>query len=170
MATRCYSRIFLGWSPIRLVTGASFPANNVKEVIALAKAKPGQLSGGSSGAGGSSHLALELFKLLTGADILHVAYKGAAPAIGDMMGGQISLIFTTLVTAQPLIHPGKLKALAVAGDKRLAINPEVPTTAEQGLAGFDVLIWFGVPRRPARRAPWCLSSIATSTRRCSTPR
>ncbi len=136
--------ILLGWSPIMLVTSATFPASGVKDVIALAKAKPGQLSGGSSGGGGSSHLALELFKLLAGVDILHVPYKGAAPAITDIIGGQVSLIFATPVTAQPLIKGGKLKALGVAGSKRLAIYPEVPTVAEQGLAGFDVLIWFGV--------------------------
>jgi tripartite-type tricarboxylate transporter receptor subunit TctC len=134
----------LGWSPIMLVTSASFPAATMKELIAMAKAKPGELSGGSSGPGGSSHLALELFKLLTGADILHVPYKGAAPAITDMIGGQVSMIFTTPVTAQPLIKAGKLKTLAVAGSRRLAIYPDVPTTAEQGLAGYDVNIWFGV--------------------------
>ena len=136
--------ILLGWSPIMLVTSATFPAAGVKDVIALAKAKPAQLAGGSSGAGGSSHLALELFKMLAGVDILHVPYKGAAPAITDMIGGQLSLIFTTPVTAQPLIQGGKLKALGVAGDKRLAIYPDVRTVAEQGLPGFDVLIWFGV--------------------------
>jgi len=134
----------LGWSPIMLVTSATFPAATMKELIAMAKTKPGTLSGGSSGPGGSSHLALELFKLLTGTDILHVPYKGAAPAITDMIGGQVSMIFTTPVTAQPLIKAGKLKALAVAGNKRLAILPDVPSTAEQGLAGYDVNIWFGV--------------------------
>jgi tripartite-type tricarboxylate transporter receptor subunit TctC len=136
--------ILLGWSPIMLVTSASFPASSVKQVIAMSKAKPGQLSGGSSGTGGSSHLALELFKMLAGVDILHVAYKGAAPGIADIIGGQVSLIFTTPVTAQPLIQSGKLKTIAVAGNKRLDIYPDVPTTAEQGLAGFDVQIWFGV--------------------------
>ncbi len=136
--------VLLGWSPIMLVTSAALPASGVKDVIALAKTKPGQLSGGSSGTGGSSHLALELFKMLAGVDILHVPYKGAAPAISDMIGGQVSLIFSTPVTAQPLIQGGKLKALGVAGDKRLAIYPEVRTIAEQGLSGFDVLIWFGV--------------------------
>ena len=134
----------LGWSPIMLVTSATFPAAGVKDVIAMAKARPGQLSGGSSGTGGSSHLALELFKLLAGVDIAHVPYKGAALAITDLIGGRISIIFTTPVTAQPLIKGGKLKTLAVAGDRRLNIYPDVPTTVEQGLKGFDVLIWFGV--------------------------
>jgi tripartite-type tricarboxylate transporter receptor subunit TctC len=134
----------LGWSPIMLVASASFPANSLKDVIALARAKPGQLTGGSSGTGGSSHLALELFKMLAGVNILHVAYKGAAPAITDVIGGQFSLIFTTPVAAAPLVQAGKLKVLAVAGSKRLSIYPDIPTSAEQGLAGFDTLIWFGV--------------------------
>ncbi len=142
----------LGWSPIMLVTSATFPAAGVADVIAMAKAKPGQLSGGSSGTGGSSHLALELFKMLAGVDIAHIPYKGAALAITDMIGGRVSLIFTTSVTAQPLIQGGKLKTLAIAGDKRLELYPNVPTTAEQGLKGFDVLIWFGVsvPARTPR--------------------
>jgi tripartite-type tricarboxylate transporter receptor subunit TctC len=134
----------LGWSPIMLLTSAAFPATNMKELVAQAKTRPGQLSGGSSGAGGSSHLALELFKMLTGTDILHVPYKGAAPAITDMIAGQVTMIFTTPVTAQPLVRAGRIKVLAVAGKKRLDIFPDVPTTAEQGLEGFDVNIWFGV--------------------------
>lgn len=139
----------LGWSPIMLLTSATFPATSMKELIAMAKAKPGQLSGGSSGAGGSSHLSLEYFKMLTGTDILHVPYKGAAPAITDMIGGQVTMTFTTPVTAQALIRAGKIKGLAVAGTKRLQIFPEVPTTAEQGLQGYDVNIWFGISA-PAR--------------------
>ncbi|MFN9155181.1 MAG: tripartite tricarboxylate transporter substrate-binding protein, partial [bacterium] len=108
----------LGWSPIMLLTSAAFPAANMNELIAIARSKPGQLSGGSSGAGGSSHLALEYFKMLSGTDILHVPYKGAAPAITDMIAGQVSIIFTTPVTAQAMIRAGKIKALAVAGNRR----------------------------------------------------
>lgn len=134
----------LGWSPILLVTSAGFQANSVKDIIAMAKARPGQLSAGSSGTGGSSHLALEFFKMLAGVDILHIPYKGASPAIVDMMAGQSQLIFTTSATAAPLVSAGKLKVLATAGDKRLSLYPSVPTTAEQGLPGYDVLIWFGV--------------------------
>ena len=134
----------LGWSPILLVTSAGFQANSVKDIIAMAKARPGQLSAGSSGTGGSSHLALEFFKMLAGVDILHIPYKGASPAIVDMMAGQSQLIFTTSATAAPLVSAGKLKVLATAGDKRLSLYPAVPTTSEQGLPGYDVLIWFGV--------------------------
>jgi tripartite-type tricarboxylate transporter receptor subunit TctC len=134
----------LGWSPIMLLTSAAFPAANMNELIAIARAKPGQLSGGSSGTGGSSHLALEFFKMLSGTDILHVPYKGAAPAITDMIAGQVSIIFTTPVTAQAMIRAGKIKALAVAGNRRLDVFPDVPTTSEQGMKGYDVNIWFGI--------------------------
>jgi len=109
----------LGWSPIMLLTSAAFPAANMNEPIAIATAKPGQLTGGSSGAGGSSHLALEYFKMLSGTDILHMPYKCAAPAITDMIAGQVSIILTTPVTAQEMIRAGKIKALAVAGYRRL---------------------------------------------------
>jgi len=136
--------ILLGWSPIMLLTNATFPATNVKETIAMAKLRPGHLTAGSSGTGGSSHLALELFKLRAGVDIQHVPYRGAAPAIADLIGGQISMSFVTPASAQPLIQSGKIKALAVAGNHRLAIYPDVPTMAEQGVTGFDVMIWFGV--------------------------
>lgn len=136
--------ILLGKSPIMLMTNATFPAANVNEIIAMAKVRPGHFSGGSSGTGGSSHLALELFKLRAGVDILHVPYKGAAPVITDLIGGQISMTFVTSASAQPLIKSGKLKAIAVAGNNRLSIYPDVPTMAEQGVTGFDVMIWFGV--------------------------
>ena len=158
----------LGWSPIMLLTSTAFPATNMKELVAQAKARPGQLSGGSSGTGGSSHLALELFKMLTGTDILHVPYKGAAPAITDMIAGQVTMIFTTPVTAQPLVRAGRIKVLAVAGKKRLDIFPDVPTTAEQGLEGFDVNIWFGVsapagtPRALVQRLNRDLNSTLTA--------
>ena len=150
----------LGWSPILLVTSAGFPANGVKDIITMAKARPGQLSAGSSGTGGSSHLALEFFKMLAGVDILHIPYKGASPAIVDMMAGQSQLIFTTSATAAPLVSAGKLKVLATAGDKRLGLYPSVPTTTEQGLPGYDVLIWFGVsvPAATPRNAVLKLNS------------
>ncbi len=134
----------LGWSPILLVVSAGYPATGIKDIIAMAKARPGKLAAGSSGTGGSSHLALEFFKMLAGVDILHVPYKGASPAIVDMMAGQLQMIFTTSATAAPLVSAGKLKVLATAGDKRLSLYPNVPTTTEQGLPGYDVLIWFGV--------------------------
>ena len=150
----------LGWSPILLVTSAGFSANGVKDIITMAKSRPGQLSAGSSGTGGSSHLALEFFKMLAGVDILHIPYKGASPAIVDMMAGQSQLIFTTSATAAPLVSASKLKVLATAGDKRLGLYPSVPTTTEQGLPGYDVLIWVGVsvPAATPRNAVLKLNS------------
>jgi len=134
----------LGWSPILLVVHSASPAQSVRDIIAMAKARPGKLSAGSSGTGGSSHLALELFRMLAGVDILHVPYKGASPAIVDLIAGQLQMIFTTSATASPMVSAGKLKVIATAGSRRLPLYPAVPSTAEQGLAGFDVPIWFGV--------------------------
>ena len=136
--------ILLGWSPITLVVGPAFSGGSVKEVVAQAKARPGQLSAGSSGTGGSSHLALELFRMVTATDIMHVPYKGAAPAMTDLMAGQLTMIFTTSLSAQSLIQSGKLRMVAVSGNKRLPNFPDVPTTVEQGIRGFDAPIWFGV--------------------------
>lgn len=134
----------LGWSPILLAVGAASPANGVRDIVAMAKARPGKLSAGSSGTGGSSHLALELFRTLAGVDILHVPYKGASPAIVDLVAGQLQMIFATSATLSPMVASGKLKVIATSGNQRLPLYPGVPSAAEQGLPGFDVPIWFGV--------------------------
>lgn len=134
----------LGWSPILLAVGATSPANGIRDLIAMAKARPGKLSAGSSGTGGSSHLALELFRTLAGVDILHVPYKGASPAIVDLVAGQLQMIFATSATLSPMVASGKLKVIATSGNQRLPLYPGVPSTAEQGMPGFDVPIWFGV--------------------------
>jgi tripartite-type tricarboxylate transporter receptor subunit TctC len=141
--------ILLGWSPITVVVGPSFKGASVRELVAQARANPGKFTGGSSGNGGSSHLALELFKMVTGTDILHVPYKGAAPAMADLVADQISMVFVTSLSAEALIKAGKLRMIGVSGNKRLANMPEVPTTQEQGVQNFDVPIWFGVSA-PAR--------------------
>lgn len=136
--------ILLGWAPIMLSVNANFPARTLAELIAMAKAEPGTLTGGSSGTGGSSHLALELFKLTAGVDIRHVPYKGAAPAVNDLAGGQITMVFTTPASVHALLQSGKLRALAVAGDRRISGYPDIPASAESGLGAFDDKIWFGV--------------------------
>jgi tripartite-type tricarboxylate transporter receptor subunit TctC len=122
----------------------SVPAKNVRELIALAKARPEALSFASSGSGGVSHLVGEMFKAQAGVQMLHVPYKGDAPALADLVGGQVSLEFGTALSFLPYIQSGRLKALAVTSLKRSQVMPEVPTVAESGLQGFEALQWFGV--------------------------
>ncbi len=122
----------------------SVPAKNVAELIAYAKANPGKLTFGSAGNGTSQHLAGELFKTMAGVDMVHIPYKGGAPAMVDLLAGQISMTFGDIPTALPHIRAGKLRSLAVTGAKRSPLLPDVPTIAEQGLPGFDVSAWFGV--------------------------
>jgi tripartite-type tricarboxylate transporter receptor subunit TctC len=122
----------------------SVPAKNVAELIAYAKTNAGRLTFGSAGSGTSQHLAGELFKTMTGVDMVHIPYKGGAPAMVDLLAGQISMTFGDIPTALPHIRAGKLRSLAVTGAKRSPLLPDVPTIAEQGLAGFDVTAWFGV--------------------------
>jgi len=117
---------------------------NVKELVALAKSKPGKLAYGSFGSGTTSHLAGEMFKLVTGADILHVPYKGSAPAMTDLIGGQVQLTFDTNVAALPMLQAGKVKALAVTSAKRSPSFPEIPTAIESGMPSFEVTSWYGL--------------------------
>ena len=125
-----------------LVVHPSVPAKNVQELIALAKTKP--LNGGSSGVGGAGHLALELFNLKAGTKIVHIAYKGGGPAMIDLLGGNINLIFATAASAVGHIKAGKIRALAVTTAKRSGLVPELPTVAEAGLKGFEANNWYGL--------------------------
>jgi tripartite-type tricarboxylate transporter receptor subunit TctC len=127
-----------------LVLHPSVPANNLKEFIALAKATPNALNFAAVGTGSSTHLAGEVFKTVAGVKMQHVAYKGTAPALTDLIGGQIQLNFDTPITSMPHIRAGKLKALAITGKNRLPTLAEVPTFAEAGLPEYDFQIWFGV--------------------------
>jgi len=122
----------------------SVPAKTVRELIVLAKAKPDALSFASSGSGGVSHLVGEMFKAQAGVQMLHIPYKGDAPALADLVGGQVSLEFGTALSFLPYIQAGRLKALAVTSLKRSQVMPDVPTVAESGLKGFEALQWFGV--------------------------
>jgi len=131
-------------SPTVLVVGKDSPFKSAQEFLAYAKAHPGKLNYGSGGTGTSVHLAGELFESLTGTQMVHVAYKGSAPAVVDLIGGQIHAIFDTAPSALPHIAGGKLQALAVTGPRRLAELPNVPTFAEAGIAGFDVPAWYGL--------------------------
>lgn len=130
--------------PNVLVVNATIPAKSVKELIALAKAKPGQLTFASSGNGTSIHLSGELFKTMTGTFMLHIPYKGSAPALTDLMGGQTNMMFDNLPSSMPHIKSGMLRALAVTSAKRSPALPDVPTIAEAGVPGYEASSWFGV--------------------------
>ena len=127
-----------------LAVHPSVPVNSVAELLALARAQPGKLSYASGGIGTSSHLAGELFKSMTGADIVHIPYKGNAPAIADLIGGQTQLTFATMPTVLPHVRAGKLRGLAVIGATRSAALPQLPTIAESGVPGFSVNNWIGL--------------------------
>jgi tripartite-type tricarboxylate transporter receptor subunit TctC len=130
-------------TPNVLVVNASFPVNSVPELIAYAKAHPGKLSFGSGSNGSAGHLAGELFKSEAGVDMVHVPYKGAAPALQALLAGDTHLMFDNLANSTPQWKAGKLKALAVTTAKRSALAPELPTLAETGLPGFDISTWWG---------------------------
>jgi tripartite-type tricarboxylate transporter receptor subunit TctC len=124
-----------------MLVGAQQPYKTPADVVAEAKAKPGTLSFASAGQGSSQHMSGETFRLLTGADIQHVPYKGSAPAIQDVIGGQIPMSFETALVALPHIQAGKVRALAVTTAKRTKVLPDTPTMQEAGVAGFDVASW-----------------------------
>lgn len=131
-------------TPLVVVVHPGVPAKSVKELIALAKAKPGALNYGSSGSGGSNHLAGELFNAMAGVKMVHVPYKGNAPALTDLVGGHVDLVFNGLTSALPLIKYGKLRALGMTSLKRASALPEIPTLDEQGLKGFQAVAWNGL--------------------------
>ena len=130
--------------PNVLVVHPSLPVKNVKELIALAKARPGQLNYASTGAGQSTHLSMELFKISAGVDMTHIPYKGSSPALTDLLAGQVPVMFDNMPSSLPHVKAGKLRALAVSTLKRSPALPELATVAESGLPGFEVSVWFGV--------------------------
>lgn len=130
--------------PNLLVVNPKLPINSVKELIDYANKNPGKLNFASSGAGTSIHMTGELFKLNTKIDISHIPYKGSSPALTDLVGGQVQMMFDNMPSALPLVQAGKLRALAVTAPKRSAAAPDVPTMAELGFEGFDVSSWFGL--------------------------
>jgi tripartite-type tricarboxylate transporter receptor subunit TctC len=136
-------------TPLVVVVNPGVPAKNIKELIAVAKAKPGALNFGSSGSGGSNHLAGELFNSMAGVKMVHIPYKGNAPALVDLVGGHVDVVFNGLTSAIPLIRGGKLRALGVTSLSRASAMPDVPTVDEQGLKGFLAVAWNGLTA-PAR--------------------
>jgi tripartite-type tricarboxylate transporter receptor subunit TctC len=135
--------------PLTLVVNRALPVNGLKELVALAKARPGQLNFASSGSGGTMHLAGELLKSVAKIDIVHVPYKGGAPALTDVLGGQVEMTFVGAPASMPFIRSGRLKVLAVTTTKRSAALPDVPTVAELGFPGYELAAWYGV-LAPAR--------------------
>lgn len=131
-------------SPFLLVVHPSVPASTLQGLVALARGRPGQLDYASFGAGSSAHLAGEMLRTMAGINIVHVAYKGGPPAVNDLVGGHVALMFNSLPAVLPLVKAGRLRALGVASAKRAPTLPDLPTFAEAGLAGFEAGSWYGV--------------------------
>ena len=129
--------------PFVVLVHPGVPVKNIAELVALAKSKPGQVTYASAGSGTSNHLAGELLGMAAGIKMLHVPYKGSAPALNDLLGGQVNAMFDLQLTAMPQIKSGKVRALAMTGAKRSALLPELPTVREAGVPGYEVTAWFG---------------------------
>jgi tripartite-type tricarboxylate transporter receptor subunit TctC len=157
-----------GTTPNLLVANPSVPVNTVKELLNYARANPGKLNYASTGNGSSNHLSFELFKAMTRTQITHVPYKGSAPAVTDLIGGQIDLMFDNTPNVLPQVRAGKLKAIAVSSKTRSSLAPEVPTVDESGVPGYDVTVWFGIltvagtPREIVQRLNTEIVKIITS--------
>ena len=145
-------------SPNALAVNPDVPAKSVKEFIALAKSKPGDIQYGSGGVGGSLHLGMELFKLTTGIDLVHVPFRGAGPAIIDVAGGHTKAIMATIATLSPHVRSGKLRMLGVSGKTRSAVLPDVATFDEQGVTGYEAGNWIGIAA-PAGTPPAVIARL-----------
>jgi tripartite-type tricarboxylate transporter receptor subunit TctC len=141
-----------------LVVNPAVPATSVRELVALARARPGSLTFGSAGSGASQHMGGELLKSMAAIDIVHVPYKGGAPAMTDLVAGQISFMVEPIPTALPHVKSGRVRALAVSTPRRSAALPELPTISESGYPGYDLTIWFGL-LAPARTPPEVIARI-----------
>jgi tripartite-type tricarboxylate transporter receptor subunit TctC len=142
----------IGAAPMLLAINAQLPVKNVRDLVALAKARPGQLAYGSTGSGGSAHLMGEMFKAMAGIDVAHVPYKGLAPALTDVMSGQLSYTFGTQLALEGPLKSARLRAIAVTGKTRLRTAPDLPTIAESGYPDYAMTAWWGVAV-PARTPP-----------------
>lgn len=137
--------------PNALVAGPNLAVRSIQELVALARAKPGQITYATPGSGSSQHMMGELFKSAVKIDLIHVPYKGTGPALNDLIGGQVALTFSPLISAIPHMRSGRVRALAVTSPKRAPTAPDTPTLIESGVAGYDVVSWYGV--HTAARAP-----------------
>ncbi len=150
--------------PNALVVHPKFPAKSIADLIRMGREKPGSLSFASSGIGGANHLSGELFKSMTGIEMVHIPYKGAAPAMADLLGGQIPIMFDSLPTVLPHVQSGKLRVLGVTSLKRAPSLPDVPTIDEAGVKGFEATAWFGL-YGPAKLPPDVVSRISSNVNR-----
>jgi len=158
--------VMICFVPNLLVVHPSTPANTVKELIAYAKENPGKLSFGSVGSGSSSHMAGELLKVTAGIDMVHIPYKGAAPALTDLMAGRVQVYIGATTSVLPHVRTGRLRALGVTSTKRVSSLPEYPTVIESGVPGFDVSSWYGL-LGPAGMSPALVGKISADVRRVS---
>ncbi len=149
-------------APNLVVVHPSLPVHSVKELIALARSRPGQINYGSAGSGTSTHLSVELFKQMTGVNMVHVPYKGAGPSVTDLVGGQISVIFASMPSALTLAKAGRLRALAVTGRNRSPSVPELPSVAEAGVPGYEFSGWVGI-FAPAGTPPEIVARLHAET-------
>jgi tripartite-type tricarboxylate transporter receptor subunit TctC len=145
--------------PLLVVVHPSLPVKTMKEFIAFARARPGAINYGSTGTGGHNHLATELFKRMANVNMVHVPYKGVAPALTDLMGGHTQLVMTSLPSAMSQVHAGRLKALAVGSEQRSSFMPELPTIAESGVPGYMAEFWWGIAA-PAKTPPDIVNRLA----------
>jgi tripartite-type tricarboxylate transporter receptor subunit TctC len=150
--------------PMLLVVHPSLPAKNAGDVVRLAKARPAQLNYGSSGNGGINHMSTELFARMAKIDIVHIPYKGIAPAVTDLIAGNTQLIITSLPSAMAQLKSGRLKALGVGGAKRSSLAPELPTISESGVTGYVAELWWGLAA-PARTPPEVLNRLSAELTR-----
>lgn len=148
-------------TPLILVTGAGQPINNLRDLIALAKAKPGVLNYGSSSIGGSPHLAMEQLKLMTGIHLVHIPYQGSAPLRTALLAGEIAVMFDNIPSSLPFVRDGRFRALGVSSSTRAPSAPDVPTIAQAGVPGFDVSAWYGL-LAPARTPPAVVEKLRSA--------
>jgi tripartite-type tricarboxylate transporter receptor subunit TctC len=151
----------IGKSPYILAVKPGFPARSVAELVALAKASPGKYNYASAGAGSAIHLAGEMFKSMAGIDVVHVPYKGAGPAMSALLGGEVEMMFGSLMEMKPMIQAGRLRALAVTSATRSALMPGLPTLAAEGVPGYEVTGWYGL-YAPNKVAPEVLKRLQTA--------
>ena len=131
-------------APLLVVVHPSLPIKSVKQLVTLAKARPGQINYASNGAGGSSHLAVELFNMMSGTKMTHIPYKGLAPALTDLLSGEVQVMFSSAVAMLPQVKAGKLRAIAMTGARRSPAIPDIPTVGEAGVPGYETGSWYGI--------------------------